>query len=117
MCGIAGVVGRRADASAVIARAPDALRHRGPDDQGAHVGDGAALGQRRLSVIDLEGGRQPIANEDRTRWIVGNGEIYNYRGLRNDLLQKGHRFSIGSNTEASRIFSHPATISLVILHL
>ena len=99
MCGIAGLVGRRADASEALARALDALRHRGPDDHGAYLGDGAALGQRRLSIIDLAGGHQPIANEDRTQWIVCNGEIYNYRELREDLLRKGHRFATGSDTE------------------
>ena len=99
MCGIAGLVGRRADASEALARALAALRHRGPDDHGAYLGDGAALGQRRLSIIDLAGGHQPIANEDRTRWIVCNGEIYNYRELREDLVRKGHRFATGSDTE------------------
>jgi asparagine synthase (glutamine-hydrolysing) len=99
MCGIAGLVGRRDDGGAAIGRALDALRHRGPDDQGSYVGEHAMIGQRRLSIIDLSGGHQPIPNEDRTRWIVCNGEIYNYRELRDDLLRKGHRFSTGSDTE------------------
>ena len=99
MCGIAGLVGRRADGCDAIGRALDALRHRGPDDQGSYVGEHAILGQRRLSIIDLDGGHQPIANEDRTKWIVCNGEIYNYQELRDDLLRRGHRFSTASDTE------------------
>ena len=80
MCGIAGIVGGRATARAAIERMLDTLRHRGPDDGAVQLGRGAALGHRRLSIIDLDGGRQPIGNEDGTKWIVCNGEIYNYRG-------------------------------------
>ncbi|MEK0085043.1 asparagine synthase (glutamine-hydrolyzing) [Benzoatithermus flavus] len=99
MCGIAGIVGGRQAERAVMARMLDALRHRGPDDEAIHVGRGATLGHRRLSIIDLEGGRQPIGNEDGTRWIVCNGEIYNYRPLMAELEAKGHRFSTRSDTE------------------
>lgn len=99
MCGIAGVVSRDADHLDVVGRALAALRHRGPDDEGTYVGQGAALGHRRLSIIDVDGGRQPIPNEDRTIWIVCNGEIYNYRALRQALEAQGHHFATCSDTE------------------
>jgi asparagine synthase (glutamine-hydrolysing) len=99
MCGIAGIVGGRwADAEAASAQA-HALRHRGPDGEGVRAANGAALVHRRLSIIDLEGGRQPIGNEDGTRWIVCNGEIYNYKALTAELEAKGHRFRTRSDTE------------------
>jgi asparagine synthase (glutamine-hydrolysing) len=99
MCGITGIVSRRADHLEAIHRALHALRHRGPDDEGIYVGAEVALGQRRLSIIDLKGGRQPIANEDQSAWIVCNGEIYNYKELRRGLEQSGHRFATHSDTE------------------
>ena len=76
-----------------------AIVHRGPDDEGVYLGDGVALGMRRLSIIDLEGGHQPIANEDGSVWIVFNGEIYNYRELRRELERRGHVFQTDSDTE------------------
>lgn len=76
-----------------------ALAHRGPDDEGFHAAAEAVLGNRRLEVIDLEGGRQPMANEDGSLWISFNGEIYNYRELRRDLKRAGHRFRTRSDTE------------------
>lgn len=76
-----------------------ALRFRGPDDEGTYRAQNVALGQRRLSIIDLEGGHQPIPNEDKTLWIVCNGEIYNYRELRENLIQAGHQFSTHSDSE------------------
>ena len=76
-----------------------AIVHRGPDEEGVYIGDGIALGMRRLSIIDLEGGDQPISNEDGTVWIVFNGEIYNYRELRRDLERNGHTFRTDSDTE------------------
>ena len=76
-----------------------AIVHRGPDEEGVYIGDGVALGMRRLSIIDLEGGHQPISNEDGTVWIVFNGEIYNYRELRRDLERNGHTFRTDSDTE------------------
>ena len=92
MCGIAGFVephGQGLDAVAGASRRLqqmcDVIRHRGPDDEGMFVADGAALGMRRLSIIDLAGGHQPIRNEDGTIWVVFNGEIYNYRELRAEL--------------------------------
>jgi len=77
----------------------DAIRHRGPDDQGYRFDRGAGLGMRRLSIIDLATGRQPISNEEGTIWVVFNGEIYNYRELRASLMCSGHRFRTQSDTE------------------
>ncbi|MCC6526351.1 MAG: asparagine synthase (glutamine-hydrolyzing) [Polyangiaceae bacterium] len=76
-----------------------AMRHRGPDDEGIHVDGEVGLGMRRLSIIDLAGGHQPICNEDGRVWAVLNGEIYNYRELRADLERRGHRFATASDTE------------------
>lgn len=102
MCGIAGIVsseaGDRIDAAA-IHRMCQAIVHRGPDDEGLFVKDGTGLGMRRLSIIDLSGGHQPVFNEDRTIWVVFNGEIYNFPELRADLLQRGHHFSTHTDTE------------------
>ena len=77
----------------------DEIRHRGPDDEGFYVDGGCAIGMRRLSIIDLSTGHQPIANEDRSVWIVFNGEIYSYRELRDDLERRGHRFQTHTDTE------------------
>ena len=105
MCGIAcfadGAFPRPGqDADAALARAMcEVIRHRGPDDQGVHVEPGAALGMRRLSIIDLSTGHQPIHNEDGTIWLVFNGEIYNYRELRTELEASGHVFYTSSDTE------------------
>jgi asparagine synthase (glutamine-hydrolysing) len=83
----------------LVGRMCRVIRHRGPDDEGALVDDGVALGMRRLSIIDLSTGRQPIHNEDRTVWVVFNGEIYNFRALRAELEGAGHRFYTSSDTE------------------
>jgi asparagine synthase (glutamine-hydrolysing) len=101
MCGIAGffVTGRPDEERATLQRMTDSLRHRGPDDEGVHIDETVALGARRLSIIDLETGRQPIANEDGTVWVVQNGEIYNFRELRGELERRGHRFRTASDTE------------------
>lgn len=77
----------------------DAIAHRGPDDDGFYAGHGAIIGMRRLSIIDLSGGHQPIANEDETLWVVCNGEIYNFQGLRERLKLAGHKFRTGSDVE------------------
>jgi asparagine synthase (glutamine-hydrolysing) len=77
----------------------EVIRHRGPDDEGVHIEPGVGLGMRRLSIIDLSTGHQPIHNEDETVWVVFNGEIYNYRELRRELEAAGHRFSTSSDTE------------------
>ncbi|MCW5698584.1 MAG: asparagine synthase (glutamine-hydrolyzing) [Rhodospirillales bacterium] len=82
-----------------IDRMLHALRFRGPDDADCHYSDGAVLGQRRLSIIDVEGGRQPIPNEDRTAWVICNGEIYNFQELMEDLKKRGHVFSTRSDSE------------------
>jgi len=103
MCGICGIVAltphARLPGPEVVRAMTDALRHRGPDDEGYHFDTAAALGHRRLSIIDLEGGHQPIANEDDTRFIVFNGEIYNHREVREFLEKKGHRYRTASDTE------------------
>src|SRR5690242_11312615 len=95
MCGIAGLVDptlRAADIRRVLPRMTDALVHRGPDDEGLFVGDAIGLGMRRLSIVDLPGGHQPMASEDGGVQVVFNGEIYNYRELRARLRGKGHVF-------------------------
>src|SRR5450755_838949 len=100
MCGIAGYVRRDGQARFELVKSMcDRIRHRGPDDEGFHVEGGCAIGMRRLSIIDLSTGHQPIPNEDRTLWVVFNGEIYNYQPLREDLIAKGHRFQTNSDTE------------------
>ena len=105
MCGIAGFAdstvypGTPFDAAALVHDMCDVIRHRGPDDEGVHVEAGVGLGMRRLSIIDLSTGHQPIHNEDRTIWIVFNGEIYNYRELRRELEAAGHVFYTSSDTE------------------
>src|SRR6184192_1590034 len=102
MCGIAGFINAehsRDDAEQLIDRMCQVIRHRGPDDQGTWVGEGVALGMRRLSIIDLAGGHQPIFNEDQSILVVFNGEIYNYRELRQILEERGHRFATKSDTE------------------
>jgi asparagine synthase (glutamine-hydrolysing) len=100
MCGIAGIAARRGAADPERLRAMSAtLVHRGPDSDGLHVDGAAGLAARRLSIIDLETGDQPIANEDGTVHVVQNGEIYNYRELRAQLERAGHRFTTRSDTE------------------
>lgn len=102
MCGIVGIV-ENSDAlvdQAIVSRMCDAISHRGPDDDGFYFSEGVGLGMRRLAIIDVTGGQQPIHNQDRTAWIVFNGEIYNYRELRDQLEQLGHTFYTNSDTEA-----------------
>jgi len=100
MCGIAGFWLFDSSASLETIRAMcDQIRYRGPDDAGYHLDGGCAIGMRRLSIIDLATGHQPISNEDGTVWIVFNGEIYNFQELRQRLLQQGHRFQTASDTE------------------
>lgn len=101
MCGISGFLGHgaREEHRETLRRMTDALRHRGPDDEGFYLDEHAALGARRLSVIDLQTGRQPISNEDGTVWVVQNGEIYNFPDLRDRLERRGHRFRTRSDTE------------------
>ncbi|MGZ8842358.1 MAG: asparagine synthase (glutamine-hydrolyzing) [Pyrinomonadaceae bacterium] len=102
MCGITGIV--RSDGAQIdrelLARMNGAIRHRGPDDDGFYFSEGVGLAMRRLAIIDLKSGQQPIHNADKTAWIVFNGEIYNYRELRKQLEALGHRFYTDSDTEA-----------------
>jgi len=99
MCGIAGYAGRNPPDAATLRRMCDALVHRGPDQDGYLLGDHVALGMRRLSIIGVESGRQPIYNEDRTIAVVYNGEVYNFAELRAELEGKGHRFATATDTE------------------
>ncbi len=101
MCGIVGLIhpeGKAAEPE-ILRAMNTALRHRGPDDEGYWVKRNVGLAMRRLSIIDLAGGHQPISNEDETVWTVFNGEIYNHAALRGELIQKGHRFKTRSDTE------------------
>ena len=99
MCGIAGIVGAIDPSGADIRAMLQALIHRGPDGEGVFTDGQATLGHRRLAVIDLEGGRQPLHNVEKTIWLVCNGEIYNYRELRAELVASGHRFVTNSDCE------------------
>ena len=101
MCGIVGVINseRGGVEAATVHRMCQSIVHRGPDDEGIFVKDGAGLGVRRLSVIDLVGGHQPVFNEDKTICVVYNGETYNFPELRRDLEGRGHRFYTQTDTE------------------
>src|SRR5687767_10610475 len=113
MCGITGAIWtnpERAIDAATLQRMTDCLRHRGPDDEGAYCSEfrhrqpyesmpGVALGFRRLAIIDLATGHQPMSNEDGTAWIVFNGQIFNFQELRRRLEASGHRFRTDSDTE------------------
>jgi asparagine synthase (glutamine-hydrolysing) len=100
MCGIAGFLLPNGKACVDdVRRMTDLIRHRGPDDEGIYTDGPCGIGMRRLSIIDLSTGHQPMSNEDGSIWIVFNGEIYNYQELRDDLIGKGHRFTTNSDTE------------------
>ena len=99
MCGFVGFIDKANDKKKIVKDMADIITHRGPDSDGYYVGENCALGFRRLSIIDLEGGTQPIYNEDKSKVIVFNGEIYNYKELKKDLLEKGHEFSTKADTE------------------
>lgn len=102
MCGIYGVMDlekRGTPLAPILALMGGVIEHRGPDDSGQYEGHGIGLGMRRLSIIDVAGGHQPMTNEDESVWLVMNGEIYNYRELRADLEKKGHKFRTNSDTE------------------
>src|SRR5690242_21942375 len=101
MCGIVGIVHRDAERPVdpeVIRTMCAAIRHRGPDDEGVYASGSVGLGMRRLSIIDLAGGKQPITNEDGSQVIVFNGEIYNYWGLQRELADLGHLLRASSAT-------------------
>ena len=102
MCGIAGFVARDGLAPDATARAlamRDVLAHRGPDEAGLHHDRHAALAHRRLKIVDLKTGQQPLSNEDGSIWIIFNGEIYNHAAIRRELEQRGHRYRTKSDTE------------------
>ena len=101
MCGFVGFVDKKKekDKKIIIKKMADVIKHRGPDSDGYFADNNCALGFRRLSIIDLEGGTQPIYNESKDKVIVFNGEIYNYQELRKDLIKKGYKFKTKSDTE------------------
>ena len=102
MCGIFGLLARDPTCPPqleVLQSMGDALAHRGPDGGGVYTDGPLGFGMRRLSIIDLKTGDQPLANEDKSVWVVFNGEIYNYRELTAELIQRGHRFTTASDTE------------------
>ena len=99
MCGFVGFVSKEGNKKKIIKDMADIIIHRGPDSDGYYVGEDVALGFRRLSIIDLDGGTQPIYNEKQDKVIVFNGEIYNYKEIKEDLLEKGHVFRSESDTE------------------
>ena len=99
MCGFVGFIDKKKNKKKIIKDMADIIVHRGPDSDGYYTDDDCALGFRRLSIIDLSGGTQPIYNEDKTMAIIFNGEIYNYQEIRKDLLKKGHKFKTESDTE------------------
>lgn len=99
MCGFVGFSNKIDDASIVIENMMEKIKHRGPDSSGKYVDEGIALGFRRLSIIDLEQGNQPLFNEDKSMVLVFNGEIYNYQPLREDLIKHGHVFETKSDSE------------------
>ena len=99
MCGFVGFIDKEKNKKKIIKDMADIIIHRGPDSDGYYVDDNCALGFRRLSIIDLDGGTQPIYNEDKSKVIIFNGEIYNYKEIKKDLIKKGHKFSTESDTE------------------
>ncbi len=99
MCGICGKYSPAGSRPEEIKQMMQMIAHRGPDDEGYYINGPIGLGNRRLSIIDIPGGKQPICNEDKTVWIVYNGEIYNYKQLRQYLKNRGHHFTTNSDTE------------------
>src|SRR6202035_4615100 len=102
MCGIAGIVKldpRETVEEARLRRMRDVLRHRGPDGEGLWIDGPIGLAHRRLAIVDIAGGAQPMANGDRSAWITYNGEIYNHPQLKIELEARGHRYSTRSDTE------------------
>src|ERR1700682_920572 len=102
MCGIAGIVNSNSQIvldPTIIPQMCETIVHRGPDEEGIYVKAGVGLGMRRLSIIDVAGGHQPVHNEDQTVWIIFNGEIYNFPDLRRELENRGHQFYTNTDTE------------------
>ena len=104
MCGIAGAIdltgAERTFPRGRLRAMTDAIIHRGPDDEGAHLEPGLALGARRLSIVDLAGGHQPISNEDDSVWVAFNGELFEYPEIRRNLQSRGHILATRCDTEA-----------------
>ena len=101
MCGIHGILqfDGQPVAPGTLTAMGNVTTHRGPDDEGQYIDGACGIAMRRLSIIDLAGGHQPLSNVEQTIWLVCNGEIYNYRELRSELQAKGHRFKTGSDCE------------------
>ena len=99
MCGIVGFVGQTKNKEKIVKKMADRIVHRGPDGEGYYTDSEVALGHRRLSIIDVEGGAQPMYNEKKDIVIVFNGEIYNYKELQKELKRKNHKFSTNCDTE------------------
>lgn len=102
MCGITGLIHFEKDkpiSKQLLKKMTDTIHYRGPDDEGFYFKENIGLGFRRLSIIDLSTGHQPLSNEDGSIWIVFNGEIYNFLELRDNLIKQGHRFNTRTDTE------------------
>jgi asparagine synthase (glutamine-hydrolysing) len=99
VCGICGIISPDGVTKDDIQQMADIIAHRGPDDQGYYIDGSVGLGHRRLSIIDLDGGRQPLCNEDGSIWIVFNGEIYNFKSVKAELVARGHKFRTNTDTE------------------
>ena len=99
MCGICGFTGEVIDRNETIHKMTEVITHRGPDSDGFFLDDRISMGFRRLSIIDLEAGSQPIYNEDKSLVLTFNGEIYNYRDLRKELIEAGHKFYTETDSE------------------
>ena len=106
MCGIVGFTGMRAGREAILKAMTDAIAHRGPDGEGSYFGSGVALGHRRLSIIDLAGGAQPMFNENKNLAVVFNGEIYNFMELRAQLVEAGRFSPAPTHPDGSGIPAH-----------
>src|SRR6266705_1191992 len=119
MCGIAGQFNfqrREPVERETIVRMAHSIAHRGPDDEGFFIAGPVGLGFRRLSIIDLAGGHQPMSDAEETVWIIFNGEIYNYKELRAELQGKGHQFRTNSDTEVIiTVTNSGARMSSIIL--
>src|SRR5712692_10521872 len=103
MCGICGIYNAQCGepvSEEILERMTHVISHRGPDDSGAYLDGPVGLGIARLSIIDLSGGHQPMSNETGDIWLVFNGEIWNYKALRQFLTEKGHHFHTNSDTES-----------------
>ena len=99
MCGFVGYINKEKDKTETIKKMADLIAHRGPDSEGYYCDKNIALGFRRLSIIDLKSGSQPIYNEDKTKVIIFNGEIYNFESLKEELIKEGHKFTTKTDTE------------------